>query len=141
MLLEQLFFALRLDGLPVDLQGRGFLRDSKAASTDGDAKAGPGQDRKEDTGQGEDTKERDGREGTFMIEVVFLAGAAGVLVHSQSRSIWCGAGAAMSVAMPAKSFRRRRALRQRARTVVSAARALTSCTAWLQALHGQQNRP
>ena len=136
MLLEQLFFALRLDGLPVDLQRAVGLRDSKAASTDGDAKAGPGQDRKRRT-----TKERDGREGTFMIEVVFLAGAAGVLVHSQSRSIWCGAGAAMSVAMPAKSFRRRRALRQRARTVVSAARALTSCTAWLQALHGQQNRP
>ena len=42
MLLEQLFFALRLDGLPVDLQGRGVAGFKGAANTDSDVKAGPG---------------------------------------------------------------------------------------------------
>ena len=79
---------------------------------------------------------------TFMIEV-FSAVAVGGLVDStsQSRSIWCGAGVATGAAMPVKSFRRRRALRQRVRTAACAARVFTSWTAWPQALHGQQHRP
>ena len=138
MLLEQLLLALRLDGLPVDLHRVAGLRAcirSHQMQPDGGSRM-LGGERREHKGQVGKRRGRGSR--TFMIEA-FLAGAVGGLVDSasQSLSIWCGAGAAM----PAKSVRRRRALRQSARTVVRAARAFISWTAWPQALHGQQHRP